>query len=91
MLRLFLYPDQYSQTLCDISNAPDHSVTFCAPTSATNTSPIRVALQGKVTNGFISLMQLYVDGVKQLDSNTNQLDNQSRSHRARTVFLGEGS
>ena len=87
---LFLYPDQYSQTLCDVSNAPDHSVTFCAPTSASNTSPMRVALQGKVANGFISLMQLYVDGVKQLDSNTNQLDTQVTLASGTHTLMGKG-
>ena len=71
---LFLYPDQYAQTLCDISNAPDRSVTFCAPTSATVTSPVQVTTQGKFTGGFINMMQLYVDGVNKFQTTTNQLD-----------------
>jgi hypothetical protein len=71
---LFLYPDQYQQTLCDVSNAPDHSVTFCAPGSATVTSPVRVTTQGKFTQGFINLMQLYVDGVNKAQTTSNQLD-----------------
>jgi len=71
---LFLYPDQYRQTLCDVSNAPDHSVTFCAPGSTTVTSPVRVTVQGKFTQGFINLMQLYVDGVNKFQVPTNQLD-----------------
>lgn len=71
---LFLYPDQYQQTLCDISNAPDRSVTFCAPGSPTVTSPVRITAQGKFTQGFINLMQLYVDGVNKAQTTSNQLD-----------------
>jgi len=71
---LFLYPDQYAQTLCDVSGAADHSVTFCAPGTITVTSPVRIAVQSKVNQGFVSLMQLYVDGVNKAQTYTNQLD-----------------
>jgi hypothetical protein len=80
---LFLYPDQYSQNLCDISSATDHSVTFCAPTSTTVSSQFRVAAESKVTSGFINLMQLYVDGVKNTELATNKLDT--------TLTLGAGT
>jgi hypothetical protein len=71
---LFLFPDQYSQTLCDVSNAPDHSVTFCSPSAAPTASPVRIAAQSKLNQGFVKLMQLYVDGVNQAQTYTNQLD-----------------
>jgi len=87
---LFLYPDQYSQTLCDISNALDHSVTFCAPTMTNVPSALRVAMQGKVVNGFISLMQLYVDGVKKLETSTNQLDTNVTLDPGTHTLLGKG-
>jgi hypothetical protein len=71
---LFVYPDQYQNTLCDISNAPDHSVTFCAPQATQVPAMVRIAAQGKVTSGFINLMQLYIDGVRKLETSINQLD-----------------
>jgi Big-like domain-containing protein/calcineurin-like phosphoesterase family protein len=71
---LFLYPDQYAHTLCDVSSAADHSVTFCSPTTTQVTSPVRIAAQSKVTSGFINLMQLYVDNVRVDQTHTNQLD-----------------
>jgi hypothetical protein len=80
---VFLYPDQYSQTLCDVSNAPDHSVTFCAPGPGPLSSPVRIAAQSKVNQGFITLMQLYVDGVSKAQTYTNQVDT--------TVSLASGS
>jgi hypothetical protein len=80
---MFLYPDQYSQTLCDVSNAPDHSVTFCAPGPGPLSSPVRIAAQSKVNQGFITLMQLYVDGVSKAQTYTNQVDT--------TVSLASGS
>lgn len=71
---LFLFPDQYANTLCDVTSAPDHSVTFCSPTSTQVTSPVRIAAQSKVTSGFINLMQLYVDNLRVDQTHTNQLD-----------------
>ena len=71
---LLMYPDQYSQTLCDVSSAPDHSVTFCAPSTATTSSPVRIAAQGKLNQGFVNLMQLYVDNVFKAQNYTNQVD-----------------
>ena len=71
---LFLYPDQYATTLCDISTAPDHSVTFCSPGTGPLASPVRIAAQSKVNQGFVKLMQLYVDGVNQAQTYDNRVD-----------------
>jgi len=71
---MFLYPDQNYQSLCDVSSAPDHSVTFCAPGTAPTPSPVRIAAQSKVNQGFVNLMQLYVDGASKGQTYTNQLD-----------------